>query len=297
MRKSSTTTRPTGGRRQPAIWACATPKAASSPSLDSDDYWQPDFLSTSLYALEKHTLDFVFLNWREDTGAESYLAKDARKPDWQRYQQQADGEWRLLDAALVRQLFVSTCPAPSSALVIRRSSLSGGWNEQMLIADDWHLMRNLVLQRPARAAFTLAPHWTKCVQDDNIYDGRAHLEIIQRLGFHDEKLMAQLFAPYLSRAEMRQIRQRLAMHYFSYSYFDWKLNGTSPATFSKLAQAFRLAPLTAGRLSLVCVAQYLYKPKGHLGPFLAGQPSADAPLGRAPAQQLAARPVQDVAGI
>jgi hypothetical protein len=64
------------------------------------------------------------------------------------------GNWWLLDVAQTRRLMLETCPAPSSALMLRRNGLcKGGWNEQMLIADDWCLLLDIVMQQPAAAAF------------------------------------------------------------------------------------------------------------------------------------------------
>jgi hypothetical protein len=226
-------------------------------SLDSDDYWAPSFLRTSLACLTRNALDFVFLNWTNDNQKPNYF--DLVMPGLQssHYRQRADAHWFLLDAAQLRRLFVELCPAPSSSLVLRRSSLAGGWNEEMLIADDWCLVLDMVLSRPMRAAFTMQPHWTKHVQADNVYDGRAQLEVIERLGFHDERLLAQRFAGHLSGAEKAVMSRRMAQYYFEYGYQQWKSGGANAAVVGALARALRLEPLHIGKHAAQAVVRYI----------------------------------------
>lgn len=224
-------------------------------SLDSDDYWAPDFLHRSLACLQRHQLDFVFLNWTNSNGRRNYFEQMMQANQGIQRQYGHDEDWRLLNSAQVRQLFVQLCPAPSSSLVMRRTSLISGWNEEMLIADDWCLVLDMVLHRAARAAFTLVPHWTKCVQQDNVYDGRAQLEVIERLGFHDEVLLAERFGPQLQVDEKAYMRRRLATHHFHYAYHKWKASSRRRVVARALLAAFSLSPLHIGRYALQAVFQ------------------------------------------
>lgn len=227
-------------------------------SLDSDDYWVPSFLHSSLACLNRHSLDFVFLNWANANGKPNYFGRVMEQFRAERYQSQREGLWCLLEAAQVRRLFLELCPAPSSSLVVRRSSLVGQWNEAMLIADDWCLVLDMVLSRPMRAAFTLVPHWTKYVQQDNVYDGRTQLEIIERLGFHDENLLAQRFAGQLLPNEKSLLRRRMARYHFDYGYRQWKMRGGRATVVQALARALALAPLHTGKHVLSSVARFLW---------------------------------------
>ena len=224
-------------------------------SLDSDDIWHPDFLSTGIGRLQQHQVDFVFMNWQPSSGS-SGLEVFCRRPAAQRrYLTQPFGSWWLLDAAQTRHLMLETCPAPSSALLLRRGAVTGGWNEEMLIADDWCLLLDLVLSRPTVAAFTLTSHWLKRIHGQNIYDGRDYVAVAQELSFHDEPKLLLRYAQQLSRAERHVFQRRQAEHHVSYAYHSYK--GQQKLDLVRhMALAWWLAPLTTSRLVLQEVYNY-----------------------------------------
>jgi glycosyltransferase involved in cell wall biosynthesis len=212
-------------------------------SLDSDDVWDEDFLKVAVDSIERHEADFVFLNWRETADNEEFCdAKDLSRV-WQKYPDNVNGDWLLLNAKEVREVFISTCPAPSSALLIRRSSFISKWNEEMRIADDWFLILEMVLTKPCRAAFTLSKYWTKHVHSTNIYHGREVLEVIRDLGLHDEPLFAKRFQKQLTLAEKASLQRRLATHHFNFGRLNWKRDGFSLESLQSIANAFTLAPV------------------------------------------------------
>ncbi len=212
-------------------------------SLDSDDIWHEDFLKVAIAALEKYQADFVFLNWTEIFETEKLVSGWEISKKWRKYFNNSNDEWAVLNAKEVRELFFSTCPAPSSALLIRRSSFVSGWNEEMKIADDWCLILEMVVMKPCRAAFTLSRYWTKHVHSSNIYHGRDELEIIRDLGLHDEPLITQLFQEQLSVTEKAAMKKRLASHYFNFGRLNFKRDGFSLKHLRSFATGFRLAPM------------------------------------------------------
>jgi glycosyltransferase involved in cell wall biosynthesis len=214
-------------------------------SLDSDDVWNEEFLTDSIGCLEKHELDFVFLNWTSSDGKENFLDFWERKKKWRNFTERQDEHWFLLNPAQVRRLYLETCPSPSSSLLIRRSLVSN-WNEEMIIADDWFLILEMVLSKPCRAAFTLSPYWLKRVFDDNIYDGKELLEISKNLGLHDERLMAQHFSSLLTTEEKNILRERLIHHHLNFGRLSWKFEGISKNVLIGVAAAFALAPVGFG---------------------------------------------------
>jgi glycosyltransferase involved in cell wall biosynthesis len=85
-------------------------------SLDSDDVWDKDFLSVAVEGLERHEADFVFLNWTEISENKKSVSDWERSNLWQKYSNDMRDEWSFLSAEQVRELFLKSCPAPSSAL-------------------------------------------------------------------------------------------------------------------------------------------------------------------------------------
>ena len=213
-------------------------------SLDSDDRWHKDFLRVAVAALEQYEADFVFLNWTEISEAKQSSSGWERNKEWRKYFKNRDGEWSLLNAEEVRELFLKTCPAPSSALLIRRSSFVSGWNEEMKIADDWYLILEMVLMKPCRAAFTLSPYWTKHIHSSNIYHGRENLEIIRDLGLHDEVLIARHFQERLTLLERASFQRRLAANHFNFGRLNWRHDRFSLEALQSIATAFTIAPVS-----------------------------------------------------
>lgn len=223
-------------------------------SLDSDDIWDANFLSSGLEQLRSDA-SLVFMNWRADSGhngLESFFRQAASQ---QRYCTQAAGKWWHLNGAQSRRLMLETCPAPSSALLIRRSVMPDGWNEQMLIADDWCLLLDIVMQRPTAVAFTLAPHWLKRIHGENIYDGRSYVAVAQELSAHDEPLLLQRYRAQLQPSEVAIFRQRQAEHCVGYAYESYK-HAEKAAMLRYLAAAFRLAPTTTIRRIALEILSY-----------------------------------------
>ena len=212
-------------------------------SLDSDDLWNKDFVEAAVTALEKYKADFVFLNWREISENEISVSGWEQSKVWRKYSNNTNGEWALLKAEEVRKLFLETCPAPSSALLIRRSSLAAGWNEEMKIADDWFLILEMVLTKPCVAAFTLSRYWTKYIHISNIYHGKAELEVIKDLGLHDEPIIARVFKEQLTFMEKSIMKKRLAGHYFKFGHLSIKRDGFSLKHLQSIATGVRHAPL------------------------------------------------------
>lgn len=213
-------------------------------SLDSDDIWHKDFLTVAVGALERYDADFVFLNWTEVFGSEIQKSGWEKSHKWEKYFKDVDeNNWSFLNGKQARRLFLETCPAPSSALLIRRSSFVAPWNEDMRIADDWCLILEMVLAKSCRAAFTMSHHWTKFIHESNIYHGREQTQIIQDLGLHDEPLIAERFHDRLTMTEKAILQKRIAGHHMNLGRLNLKKDGFTGKFVGSIATAFKTAPL------------------------------------------------------
>jgi glycosyltransferase involved in cell wall biosynthesis len=187
-------------------------------SLDSDDVWHADFLERSLEPMTAFGLDFVFANWVRAPGDPSWLDLREAEGRLARYRGDTHGDWSLLTPAQVRRMILDACPAPSSSMLLRRSSMPTSWNARMQVADDWYLLLEMTLKRPCRAAFTTRPLWLKRVDGANRYEGRAPGYVIRRLYLHDHLHFRRDFASRLSWRErtrwaLRTARRRAELGY------------------------------------------------------------------------------------
>ncbi|NJM53530.1 MAG: glycosyltransferase family 2 protein [Blastocatellia bacterium] len=226
-------------------------------SLDSDDIWQPDFLTKATECLEKHSLDFVFLNWISLNGKESFLDYWERVNVWRRYINEQDGDWFLIDSENLRRIFLAACPTPSSSLLLRRSSMVN-WNEEIIVADDWLLLLEIVVAKPCRAAFTLSPHWLKRVFGDNIYDGRDILQVSEN-NVRDDCLMADCLYSRLGFAEKFIFRRRRTYNHLNYVYFNLKQKNFNKKVLHSMVSAFTLAPFGVYRYLAEIISGYVKK--------------------------------------
>lgn len=212
-------------------------------SLDSDDIWNREFLTDSIKCIEKHDLDFVFLNWTSLDGKENFLDFWERKKKWGKFISEIDGKWFLLDSQQLRNLFLAVCPSPSSSLLLRRKSLFFSWNEEMIAADDWYLILEMVLSKPCRAAFTLSPYWVKRVFGDNIYDGRNILEVTSN-GLLDDQLIVEQLGGQLNLSEKSILHKRLALSHLNFGRLKRFDLNISKNVFLSIYKAFSLAPFS-----------------------------------------------------
>lgn len=218
-------------------------------SLDSDDVWHPSFIEEAVTFLEQNNLDFVFLNWVYHIDSVEFRSDWYRSRIWKKYRKNPFGDWFLLNPVETRRLFIETCPAPSSGLLVKKESLVTNWNEQMLIADDWCLILDMVLQKECNAGFTLKSFWAKGIQDENIYDGREPLETLKKLGLHDEVLLVERFGNLLTYKEKKIFRKRRAGHHFNLGFWDLRKRGISKKALKSIIESFKISPF--GMFSLL----------------------------------------------
>ncbi len=177
-------------------------------SLDSDDHWNPDFISRCMTKLQEDDLDFVFANWKQqlpDGRSSDFLSGDTfLRP----YMKNEQNHWFDLNDTQLRSLYIKACPSPSSSGMIRKSSIVHGWNDKMKIADDWCLYLDMVLSKKCRAAFTMDQLWSKQINDNNIYDGRSRHEVLELLYIKDMEEFLQRYNALITKEELHIITRR-----------------------------------------------------------------------------------------
>ena len=177
-------------------------------TLDSDDVWQPHFLEKNIEILESKNLDFVFSNWQQEKmegGMFDFFSVDDNVAPY--LHKVVDG-WAFLNHSELRTMYLKGCPSPSSSLVLRSSSIVEGWNKKMNIADDWCMILDIILSKETKAAFTTQPLWIKRINNNNIYDGRRHIEVNKLLWVNDMRTILKRHGKLLSKKEYTVIERK-----------------------------------------------------------------------------------------
>ena len=176
-------------------------------SLDSDDEWLPTFLERCVNKIVDDGMDFVFANWEQinrDGCSWDFLSGD---PFVIPYFHKKQNNWIELNYAELRNLYLQSCPSPSSSLITKRSLITKGWNPKMKIGDDWYLYLTMILERELKAAFTLDKLWKKTVDDKNVYDGRKRSEVLRNLYISDLSTMLKDFKNKITTCEYKLMQK------------------------------------------------------------------------------------------
>jgi glycosyltransferase involved in cell wall biosynthesis len=228
-------------------------------SLDSDDTWNPDFLEKTIAILEQEQLDFAFSNWTQiNNRTGQRLDSFSRYKFLEGYINKSALTWTVLDHAQLRALYIEYCPSPSSSVVIRRSSIKSGWNEEMNIADDWGLLLEAVVLKQCKAAFTNDRLWVKQTDGTNICDGRKTIEVIEQLWINDVNRLMLLLKNYLSKDELKVLKYIYAYNSCRYSA-NLLASGNIVKSFRLFKQAIKIDPFSIPLILLTIIRRRLLR--------------------------------------
>jgi glycosyltransferase involved in cell wall biosynthesis len=189
-------------------------------TLDSDDCWDPGYLSNGLELLRKNNSGLFFANWREAVDDGSITCADYFA-NCRRLQallaDSAKESHRVLSPAESRKLFLGGLPAPSSGLIMTRDLVGNGW-ESLHFSEDWLMPLKAVLTQAPSCVFTTKVLWTKRRDGKNIYDVATTSPKLQLKLAEDTERVAERVSAFLSSAEIRELRSTVAERYFDYAY-------------------------------------------------------------------------------
>ncbi len=211
-------------------------------SLDSDDIWNDDFIERCVEKLEKDNLGFVFTNWTQinnDQKGHDFFVESTILNDY--IPSNSNNSWVSLDNKKLRQIYLSICPSPSSSFIFRSHPILQ-WNEDIKIGDDWCLLRDMILINKCEAAFTTERLWTKRTADQNVYEGKHLIEILEHLHVDDAKAMLERHRPYLSESEIAFLEHEIYINIYKaylHKLVGFKLTSNDHAMFKK---ALRVKP-------------------------------------------------------
>jgi glycosyltransferase involved in cell wall biosynthesis len=232
-------------------------------SLDSDDIWNEDFIERCVEKLEKENLGFVFANWTQINNNEKSYDFFIASTILNNYiPSNNTNTWITLDNEKLRDIYLKICPSPSSSFVFRKHPTLH-WSSHFEIADDWCLLLDMILVNGYNAAFTTDRLWTKRVADQNVYEGKDLIEILEHLHIKDLSAILERHRPNLREAEIAFLERDIYINI--YKLYLHKLLGSklTSSDHEKLKKALRTRPfllLTASRIFIYfCVKENVKK--------------------------------------
>ena len=198
-------------------------------TLDSDDFWNEDFLKDSIEQLTTYNYDFVFSNYAlEVENGKKYDGLEST--NWLKIyfnsEEFNDKNWIQLNSTQARNLFTKTCPAPSSGLVFNKKSIKHRWDEHIDVADDWDFVITLLLSKNCFTAFSKRKLWIKHDVGNNLYESLNHAQKINIVIYKDLKYISRKNKNKFSKSEKLNIKSMqvadllsLSFHRLHYKYY------------------------------------------------------------------------------
>lgn len=190
-------------------------------TLDSDDRWDPQYLSYAIDSLRQHDAGIFFANWREAslTGSidcENYFKRSHLLAP---YLEKVDAHQNVyLTADESRRLFLESLPAPSSGMVLRRNLVRHGWRE-LRVGEDWLLALEAILEQKPASVFTTKILWTKYKDQKNLCDGAYDTAPFRRELAVNSEIIDRHISHLLNQDEQKRFRRMVAQNYFDYAYY------------------------------------------------------------------------------
>ncbi|OWU90801.1 MULTISPECIES: glycosyltransferase family 2 protein [unclassified Flavobacterium] len=182
--------------------------------LDSDDIWHYTYLEKSIGYMLEYRLDLFFSNW-ELKISDTYHTNVF--PNFSKINIPNNGCY-VFDYIEFRNLLLIDSIAPSSGLLIKKSSIPFGWNAQINIGDDWVLQLEMVFKNlNCQVGFTKEVFWKKSRDTTNVSDGRKGITF-RKLHIKDLNLIINKFSSYMDNHERKMIDQKVIQNKILITY-------------------------------------------------------------------------------
>lgn len=173
-------------------------------SLDSDDTWRPMFIEESLKYITKYNLDLFFSNWSREN--KTFVGNLTRFSHLSIFKNESEDKVFIFSNSEIRKHILSHCIFPSSSMMIRKSTMSFLWDENIKICDDWDITINLILTNSIKKiGGTYKIFWEKYISDDNVCENRSDVAFIERV-IKDRIYMQTKFTSLMTKQEKKTFK-------------------------------------------------------------------------------------------
>ena len=237
--------------------------------LDSDDMWDPGFLSVCVRYLEEHAAGFVFANWRTSTVDGELLCADGLR-DYGYMTHLLGGRTGadlLLPNGESRHLFLRHSPAPSSSLLVKRAVIEDGWCEDFRIGEDNMFVLDILLSSGCACGIVTPPLWTKRVGAANICHTNADFGRVAQEHVRMQEALLLKYSDTFTLEERRAVHSTIATDLFDWGYSEahtgrpWSGGGRYLLSLSHQPRLGTLTALLKALLHAVCRAPRFARPR------------------------------------
>lgn len=226
--------------------------------LDSDDTWDPGYLSALVPRLIQTGADFSFAEWRYGDVSDA----SPPLPPLTRYDPWLDSGWKplrdglyLLPNPVARSLFLRHHRAVTSGTILRRSALTPELNTRVRVSDDWVAVLDILLSRRGSSGiYCEKVLWTKHTDGSNIYDRSADSARVVNDELGDLEWIRAQFDECLSRPERRLLKRRQAQLHLDRAYISKNRRSPSYSPTQDCLKSLRLGPSWKGFWTLAKMA-------------------------------------------
>jgi glycosyltransferase involved in cell wall biosynthesis len=186
-------------------------------SLDSDDVWKENFLSTAMGYIWQNKLDMFFSNWEYSIGEHNNLTNALKGSLDKKYFIQT---FHLFEYHEYRQLLIQDNISPSSGIIFRKTYMSKKWDKRIQIGDDSLLQLELILSNiNTRVGFTTDLLWRKNRSIDSVCDGRVSISY-RKLHIEDLELTITKLKSFLTPKERQILTMKIIQNHIYIIYLS-----------------------------------------------------------------------------
>jgi glycosyltransferase involved in cell wall biosynthesis len=185
--------------------------------LDSDDQWDARYLSQMIDALETTGAGVAFCDLVRRT-PDGEVRDGFCGTNRKLRERLLTGGVHPLSPEELREIFIESMPAPSSAMLFRKELCHCDWSVPIHVLDDWFMAMSAITTDKPAGVFVAECLVTKLILDSGVYEGRSHGAEFRKWFYRDRFLAVQTFGADLSHGERALWKKELGEVAFDLGY-------------------------------------------------------------------------------
>jgi len=199
--------------------------------LDSDDRWQPEFLTECLRELESTKAGFAFANWNVIDENDALTTENvlSTRTALMTLLGGSKATWHRLSSLEIRELFILKTLVPPSGILFRRENYEHFWDESLSIGEDQFYVLQGLFATEFDVVCTQEIHWDYRVHQSNFYANNPEQVRISKGEIDARERFLDAFKNRLTAEQLSFCERTLAKSYFDLGFHLHKQNERIPA--------------------------------------------------------------------